>query len=82
MTQKWHDLYMHGQRLEYVCKQMNKKYKKAIKENNHDMEMIYSEALRKHTMDLVSIAKIVLGVEEFVKNKKKLPSTTATVSYG
>ena len=70
MAQSWHDLYTHGQRLEYVCKQMNTKFKLAIKEGNDSMALVYAESLRRITMDTVAIAKVVLGVEEIVKKKK------------
>ena len=70
MAQSWHDLYTHGQRLEYVCKQMNSKFKQAIKEGNDDMARVYAESLRRITMDTVAIAKVVLGVEEVIKKKR------------
>ena len=69
MTKSWHDLYWHGQSLNTVCKRFITEFRKAEKEDNEDLMIIYGEALRKVTMNCVDIAKTVLGVEEIVKAK-------------
>jgi len=69
LTHKWTDLYKHGQNLNTVCKKFLTEFKKAEKEDNEDLMIIYGEALRKVTMNCVDIAKTVLGVEEIVKAK-------------
>ena len=71
MAVKWHDLYADGQRLEYILKQLNKKFKKYTKEDNEAMMRTYGDSIRKITMDKVNIAKIVLGVEDVINKAKK-----------
>jgi len=71
MAVKWHDLYADGQRLEYILKQLNKKFKKYTKEDNEAMMRTYGDSIRKITMDKVNIAKIVLGVEDVINRAKK-----------
>jgi len=65
----WHDLYEKGEQLNRVAKRFFTEFKKAEKEDNEAMMIIYGEALRKVTMNCVDIAKTVLGVEEIVKAK-------------
>jgi len=71
MAVKWHDLYADGQRLEYILKQLNKKFKKYTKEDNEAMMRTYGDSIRKITMDKVNIAKTVLGVEDVINRAKK-----------
>jgi len=70
MTTYWHDLYVDGQRLEYIIRHMNTKYKHYRKIDDEQKAMAYADAVRRFTKDKVEISKIVLGVEEFVKKKK------------
>ena len=44
-------------------------FRKAEKEDNEELMIIWGEALRKVTMNCVDVAKTVLGVEEIVKAK-------------
>ena len=68
MTQ-WHDLYTHGERINFVCKSFDKKFRHAERDDNEAMMQIWGEALRKATMNCVDIAKTVLGVEEIIKGR-------------
>ena len=70
MNTNWHDLYSDGIRLEYILKQLMKKYKKATKDNE-PMAIVYAESIRKITHEKVDIAKTVLGVEQIIKDKKR-----------
>jgi len=72
MTRAWHDLYMHGENLSYVCKAFRTKFNHAEEDDNEEGMRIWGEALRKVTNDCVAIAKTVLGVEEIVKGKAKI----------
>jgi len=69
LTESWTNLYKHGQNLNTVCKRFMTEFRKAEKEDNENLMIIYGEALRKVTMNTVDIAKTVLGVEEIVKAK-------------
>ena len=71
MPTNWHDLYSDGIRIEYVCKQIFTKLKKAAKAGNDPMVVVYAECLRKLTHEKVDIAKTVLGVEQIIKDKKR-----------
>ena len=72
MTVKWHDLYADGQRLEYIIKQLHKKFKKYTKDDNEAMMRTYADSIRKMTMDKVNIARTVLGVEDVIKKANKI----------
>ena len=72
MAVKWHDIYADGVRLEYIIKQLHKKFKKYTKENNEDMMRVYADSIRKITMDKVNIARTVLGVEDVIKKGTKI----------
>jgi len=67
----WTDLYSHGQKLNWLCKRFFTEFKKAEKEDNEGLMIIWGEALRKVTMNCVDIAKVVLNVEEIVKGKQR-----------
>jgi hypothetical protein len=71
MAVKWHDLYSDGLRLEYIIKQLNKKFKKYTKADDEAMMLTYADSIRKITMDKVNIAKVVLGVEDVINRGKK-----------
>jgi len=67
LTRPFHDLYMHGEHLNAVCKKAFSEFKRAEKEGNESMMIAWGECLRKVTMNCVDVAKTVLGVEEIVK---------------
>jgi len=70
LTESWTNLYKHGQNLNSVCKRFMTEFRKAVEEDNEDMMIIWGECLRKVTMNIVDVAKTVLGVEEIVKGKR------------
>jgi len=69
LTESFTNLYKHGQRLNTLCKKFFTEFKKAEEEGNDDMMIIWAEALRKTTVNCVSVAMTVLGVEELLKGK-------------
>jgi len=72
LTEKFTDLYKHGQRLNTLCKKFFTEFKNAEERDDNAMMIIWGEALRKVTMNCVNVAMTVLGVEEIVKGKRVL----------
>jgi len=72
LTDKFTNLYRHGQRLNSLCKKFFTEFKNAEERDDQAMMICYGEALRKVTMNTVEIAKTVLGVEDLLKGKRVL----------
>jgi len=70
LTEKFTDLYKHGQRLNTLCKKFMTEFKKAEERDDDAMLIAWGESLRKATMNCVDVAKIVLAVEEIITGKK------------
>jgi len=71
LTADFTDLYKRGENLNRVLKRFITEFKKAEADDNSDLILIYGEAIRKTTVNVVDIAYKVLGVEELVKGKPR-----------
>lgn len=68
----WADLNRDGRRLEGVLKMLNTKIHKESKRENSNEGLIlaYANTLAKITHEKVGIARIVLGIDELIKDVK------------
>jgi len=71
MTADFTDLYKKGENLNHVLKRFITLFKQAEKDENSDLLLIYGEAIRKTTQNVVAIACVVLKIKEIVEGKPR-----------
>jgi len=64
------NLYNHGRKLNTLSKSAFTKFKSCLESGDSMMAIAWAESYRKTVMNIVDIAKIVLGVEQVLKGKK------------
>jgi len=71
LTSDFTDLYERGKNLNHVLKRFLTLFRQAEKDDNSDLILIYGEAIRKCTQNVVAIAVVVLKIEEIVEGKPR-----------
>lgn len=71
MTNDFTNLYSHGIKMNTVAKRYFSLFKTAVEEDNEAMILQWGECFRKQVMEVVSVAKTVLSVEELIKGKPR-----------
>ena len=67
----WYDIEMRGRRLEAICKDMNTKYWKAVKENKIALSFAYLERLNKLENTLKPYVEQITGLNRFLKKHER-----------
>ncbi len=66
------DLYSWGERLSWMAKSAQKKYKSAEERNDELMSLAWQDCFRKTAKETIAVALVVLKVEEIVKGKGRI----------
>jgi len=72
LSRSWLDVYQWGEKMSWLAKSAQKKYKSADERGDELMCLAWSESMRKHVKETVSIALVILKVEEVVKTKRSI----------
>jgi len=67
----WYDIEMRGRRLEAICKDMNKKYWRAVKENKIALAFAYLERLNKLENTIKPYVEQITGLNRFLKKHER-----------
>jgi len=71
LSRSWTDLYEKGEKMNYVWKTFYKKFKHAEEADNREDMIIWGEAFRKWSNDIIALTKCVLQVEDVIKGKTR-----------
>jgi len=64
------DLYLWGQRLAWLAKSAQTKYKNAVEREDELMSLAWLESARKTINSTIAVASTILQVEDIVKGKR------------
>ena len=67
----WYDIEMRGRRLEAICKDMNVKYWRAVKENKTALSFAYLERLNKLENTIKPYVEQITGLNRFLKKHER-----------
>jgi len=70
LSKSWLDLYEKGEKMNWVWKSFYKKFRHAEEADDREGMIIWGEAFRKCSNDIIALAKCVLQVEDIVKGKR------------
>jgi len=72
LSRSWTDLYSWGERLSWMAKSSQTKYRTAEEKGDEMMALAWSESFRKMAKETIAVALVVLKVEEIVKGKGRI----------